>query len=102
MSSLGPGSLPSRRRNRSSPVDETVGSQRNVDARDGAAGRLGLARERNFFAGFHFVIRTVYTTPERRVQSVPREALDADLRKNEPKRHAERNQECRDAVRQCA
>src|SRR5277367_3126540 len=50
-----------------------------------------IRSERDFFAAFRFVIRTVYTTPQLRVQSVPREALDADLRKNEPERHGERN-----------
>src|ERR1700722_15108158 len=94
------GSPASRRRNNNSPVGETVGSQRMVVGLGGVAARAVLARERAFFAGFRFIMRTVYTTPRPRVQSAAGEVLDAHLRKDESERHGECDQESRNTIRQ--
>jgi hypothetical protein len=79
MSSRLPGSAVSRRRNSNSPVGDTVGSQRNAGALAADSERAARARERFFFATFRLVIRIVYTTPGRGVQSAPEKSLKTDL-----------------------
>src|ERR1700733_5660852 len=101
MSSPLPGSAVSRRRKSNSPVGDTVGSQRSAGAVAADSERVTRARERFLFATLRLVIRIVYTTPGRPVQSAPGKPLETDLGENQAERHGQRDEECSPAIGKC-